>query len=102
VTNPCYVTGGLREVLLRAFSPEAVAAIEALVEERVAAALAAQPNSGSPWLSLEEAARYVHVSERTLSRMIERGRLRSTCIGRRRLVHRDDLDAVLKAAAGRE
>jgi hypothetical protein len=33
-----------------------------------------------------------------LERKIKCGRLRSTTIGRRRLLHRDDLDALAKAA----
>jgi excisionase family DNA binding protein len=78
-------------------SAELVAALERLIDARIAAALAAQQPNGSPWLTLEGAARYCFVSERTLSRMIERGQLRSTTIGRRRLMSRDDLDAFLES-----
>jgi excisionase family DNA binding protein len=52
---------------------------------------------GSPWLSVAEAARYLSVSERTIERAIERGRLRSSTLGRRRLLHRDDLDALARS-----
>jgi excisionase family DNA binding protein len=55
----------------------------------------------SPWLALDEAAAYLRVSERTLERRIKKGRLRSTTIGRRRLLHRDDLDALAKSDGGR-
>jgi excisionase family DNA binding protein len=37
---------------------------------------------------------------RTVGRRVAKGRVRSTTIGRRRLLHRDDLDAL--AAAGEE
>ena len=72
-----------------------------LTDERVAAALAEQhaARSGSPWLSIAEAAGYLRVSERKLARLIESGRVRSSTIGRRRLLHRDDLD---RAATGEE
>jgi excisionase family DNA binding protein len=91
------VTG--RDRLLQSLAPELVDAIEQLVSDRVQAALV-QVTSGDlkPWLSLEEAADYLRVSPRTLERRIEKGRLRSTSIGRRRLVHRDDLDELAKAA----
>jgi excisionase family DNA binding protein len=57
--------------------------------------------SNSPWLALDEAAAYLRVSERTLERRIAGGRVRSTTIGRRRLLHRDDLDALAKSDGGR-
>jgi excisionase family DNA binding protein len=78
-------------------------AIEDLVDAKLEAALAERATSAesSPWLSLEAAAKYAYVSQRTLERRIARGQLRTTCIGRRRLVHRADLDA-MNAAAGRE
>jgi excisionase family DNA binding protein len=54
----------------------------------------------SPWLSLAEGASYLGISERTLEREITRGRLRSTTVGRRRLLHRDDLDALARGGDG--
>jgi excisionase family DNA binding protein len=43
------------------------------------------------------------LSERTIEREIEWERLRSSTIGRRRLIHRDDLDALArKGGAGGE
>lgn len=88
--------------LLRSFAPELVDAIEALVAERVRdeldAAGGGNAGSSSPWLALDEAAAYLRVSERTLERAIAKKRLRSSAIGRRRLLHRDDLDALARAA----
>lgn len=52
----------------------------------------------SPWLSLPDAAAYLGVSERTLERAIARGRLRSSTLGWRRLLHRDDIDSFARAA----
>jgi excisionase family DNA binding protein len=86
------------ERLRAALAPELVAAIEELVDERVRERLEAQTHAGSPWLSLEEAADYLRVSPRTLERQIARGRINSTTIGRRRLLHRGDLDALASAA----
>jgi excisionase family DNA binding protein len=63
--------------------------------------LSDQPSEAeSPWLALDEAAAYLSVSERTLERRIAAGRLRSTTIGRRRLLHRDDLNALAKNGDG--
>jgi excisionase family DNA binding protein len=56
----------------------------------------------SPWLALDEAAADLRVSERTLERRIAAGRVRSTTLGRRRLLHRDDLDALARAVAGED
>ncbi len=88
-----------RARLARALAPEVVAALVQLVDERVAAA-SASADGGSPWLSLDEAAAYLRLSQRTLERRIAKGRVRSTTVGRRRLLHRDDLDAL--AATGEE
>jgi excisionase family DNA binding protein len=75
-----------------------------LLAELRALLLDEEPAEGmaSPWLALDEAAAYLRVSERTLERRIKSGRLRSTTIGRRRLLHRDDLDAVARATAGED
>ena len=84
------------------FAAELVEALTTLVDERVEHALADRTqDSGSPWLTLAEAAKYAHVSSRTLSRQVARGRIRTTTLGRRRLVHRDDLDVFLRGD-GRE
>jgi excisionase family DNA binding protein len=89
-----------REALLRSLAPEVVTALEQLIDERLAAAASPSDGKGSPWLEVRDAADYLHVSERTIARMVKRGRVRSTTLGRRRLFHRDDLNAV--AATGEE
>ena len=92
-----------RSRLEAALAPELVTAIEQLVAERVEQALAEQVPAanghGSPWLSVAEAAEYLRTSERTVQRLVKRSRVRSSTIGRRRLLHRDDLDS---AATGEE
>ena len=76
------------------FGPELVEALERLVDERVAAALADRSAESEPvWLSLSEAGEYLRVSPRTIARMREQGRLRVSHVGRRVLVNRADLDS---------
>jgi excisionase family DNA binding protein len=89
-----------RDRLLQSLAPELVEAIEQLIAERVLelAGDSAGIMSTSPWLSLDEAADYLRVSPRTLERKLATGRVRSSTIGRRRLLHRDDLDELAKAA----
>jgi excisionase family DNA binding protein len=88
-----------RERLETLLAPEVLCALEALIAERVEAELAAKADSnGTPWLPLGGAAEYLGVSERTLERAIAKGRLRSSALGRRRILHRDDLDAYARAA----
>ena len=83
--------------------PQLVEAIERCVDERVRAALAEhRDRSDPPWLTIAEAADYLRVSERTVDRLVARRRLRSSTIGRRRLVSRDDLDAYMRATTGEE
>jgi excisionase family DNA binding protein len=97
------VTG--RDRLLRSLAPEVVEAIEQLVSDCVQAALdeAHAANGGSsPWLTLEDAADYLRVSTKTIERRIKAKRVRSTTIGRRRLLHRDDLDRLARAATREE
>ena len=80
------------------FGPELVAALEQLVDERVQAALADNGGTASsPWLTVSEAAEYLRTSERTVQRLVKRGRIRTSAVGRRRLLHRDDLDAYMQA-----
>ena len=78
--------------------PEALEAIAQRAAELVLEQLGQDNGSSSPWLSLAEAAEYLRVSERQLQRLVARGKVRSSTIGRRRLLHRDDLDQ----AAARE
>jgi excisionase family DNA binding protein len=80
--------------------------VRALVAEEVARQLddrgLGESRGDSPWLALDEAAAYLRVSVRTLERRIAKGRVRSTTIGRRRLLHREDLDALAETATGEE
>jgi excisionase family DNA binding protein len=83
------------------FAPEVVEALERLADERAQTALVAlRDSTPSPWLSIQEAAGYLRTSERTIQRLVKRGRLRSTTLGRRRLLHRDDLDTFVRATTG--
>ena len=77
--------GGVSE--FRSLLSEALSAeLERLVDERVEAALAARPeHDGSPWLTLAEAADRLRVSERTIARKVRAGRIRTSCVGRRKL-----------------
>jgi excisionase family DNA binding protein len=83
-------------------SAELADALEQLVDERVAAALEriGRSDAGSPWLTIQEAAERLRISERQLHRWLKRGRVRSTCIGRRRLLHSDDLDKLARGGDG--
>jgi excisionase family DNA binding protein len=76
------------------------------IAERVAELLKERDGSHgskeSPWLSIADAAAYLGVSERTIERAIARRRLASSTVGSRRLLHRDDLDAYVRAATGED
>jgi excisionase family DNA binding protein len=89
-----------RERLEAALAAHVVDAVDELVRERVAAEVAAMTPASTPWLSIREAATYIGVSERTLERDLRNGRLRSSVVGRRRLLHRDDLDAYVRGDGG--
>jgi excisionase family DNA binding protein len=93
-----------RERLADILAPDLLDAIEELVAERVAAELAAgaPDDAGTPWLSMLAAAEHAGVSERSLERAIAARRLRSSTVGRRRLVHRDELDAYVRGDGGGE
>jgi excisionase family DNA binding protein len=82
----------------RILGPDLVAALETLISERVEAALAQRNGQPSPpaWMSIADAAGYLGVSPRTVTRLLEQSRIRSASIGRRRLLHRDDLDLYLR------
>lgn len=47
----------------------------------------------SPWRSIADAAEYLSVGERTIERAISAGSLKSSTVGRRRIIHVDDLDS---------
>jgi excisionase family DNA binding protein len=78
------------------FSADVVAAIEQLVDARVATVLAEHGTgngSASTWMSRQDAATDLGISERALDRLIARGKLRSMPVGRRVLVSRADVEA---------
>jgi excisionase family DNA binding protein len=87
-----------RDRLLAALSPDLVAAIEELVEERVRAEVESVEVNGAALLSLADAADYLAVSARTLERLVAKKRIRTKDIGRRRLFRRADLDAFAEEA----
>ncbi len=90
-----------RERLQTLLAPEVLAALEELVAERVAAEIdSVADGNGSPWLSLRQAAGYLGLSERTIERELSRGRLRSSTVGPRRLLHREELDAYVRGDGG--
>jgi excisionase family DNA binding protein len=84
-----------RDRLAAVLAPDVLAALEELVSEQVAQAFGEVP-AGSPWLSIEAAAERAGVSARTLERAIKSGRLRTSTVGRRRLVHADELDGYVR------
>jgi excisionase family DNA binding protein len=93
-----------RDRLACALAPELLDALDAYIAVRIGEALAATgeyaSSSGARWFTVDEGAAYLRVSVRSLERFIAGGRLRSTTLGRRRLLSRDDLDVF--AAAGEE
>ena len=78
---------------LSLFAPELVQAIEGLVDERVKAALAGlSPRTAARGCrSLTPPSTWRQREKRRPP--LEHGRIRSTYVGRRRLLHRDDLDS---------
>jgi excisionase family DNA binding protein len=85
--------------LRRLLGPDLVEAISQLVDERVTAVLSEheqnQNGDRRAWLSMRDAAAELGVDPRTLRRLVERGRIRTTSLGRRRLVPREDIDRLL-------
>jgi excisionase family DNA binding protein len=91
-----------RDRLAAVLAPEVLGALEELVDDRVRAEVAAATASvgEAPWLSMKAAAERVGLSERSLERAIAAGRLRSSTVGRRRIMHRDELDAYVRGDGG--
>ena len=77
------------------FSPDLIAALEQLVDRRVASAMAAVPaRDGAPWLTLEQAAVRLDCSTDAVRMRVKRGRLESRRQGRRLYVSRDSVDGI--------
>ena len=85
-----------RERLAAVLAPDVVAALEEFIAESGRSVDVGE--GASPWLSLDDGAAYLTVSRRALERWIEDGKLKSSTLGRRRIVHRSDLDAFARAA----
>ena len=86
----------LRSVLSEAL----VAELERLVDARVEVALAARADeTSSPWLSLRDCAERLHVSERTITRLVKRRGIRTCTAGRRVLIHVAELDKSVRGDA---
>ena len=51
-----------------------------MVETKVGELLDGPTQASSPWLTIAEAADYLHTSERTIERMVARDRVRSTTV----------------------
>jgi excisionase family DNA binding protein len=81
--------------------PDTVEAIAARAAE-IVLERQRQDEGGSPWLSIAEGAVYLGISERQLQRALTKGKVTSTTIGRRRILHRDYLDRFARAATGED
>jgi excisionase family DNA binding protein len=90
------VTG--RERLLAAFSPELVAALENLVDERVQERLSIQDGHGPapPWLSVLEAAELLRCKRQRVDDLLSQGRLARYKDGSRTLLRRAEVDAYIR------
>jgi len=75
--------------------------IEEIVDERLAAALAKR-EAASEHLTSAEAALYARVSSRTIRRWLDDGRLRARRAGRKLLIARADLEALLRDGGRRD
>ena len=67
------------------------------VATRVAARLADRiaPQASSPWMAMEEAIAYTRIPAGTFRKLVAAGRIPAHG-GRRKLFHRDELDAALR------
>ena len=83
---------------LSLFAPEFVQAIERLVDERVAQALATERQTAKRWLSVPEAGVYLGCSPKAVYARIDRGRIPASAVrrmGRTVTVDRLALDRAL-------
>jgi excisionase family DNA binding protein len=78
------------------FGPDVIAALERLVDERVAAALAEiqTHDDSSAWLTLEQAGARLGCSPHAVRMRARRGRLEHRRHGRRFYVSRESVDAL--------
>jgi excisionase family DNA binding protein len=87
------------------FGPEVVAAIERLVDDRVAVALAEQAATGAPplsrYLTVTEAADYLRCSRQRVDDLLSSRRLTRVKDGSRTLLLREEIDAYLVRQPGR-
>lgn len=85
-----------RDRLAAALAPELLAALEQLVDERVAVALAAvEPaGDGARWLTLDQAADRLGCTADAVRMRVKRGRLESRKQGRRVYVSARSVDAL--------
>jgi excisionase family DNA binding protein len=60
--------------------------------EAVAARLTATASDRSPWMTVTEAAEYTRLSKSLLSKRIEADTIPHRKVGRRRILHREELD----------
>lgn len=81
--------------LIQSLSAEARAELDLYVAEQVARSLDGL-QQGTPWMSVTEGAEYLRLSPAMLRKLIASGKLEAHGVGRRRLVHRDDLDALVR------
>jgi excisionase family DNA binding protein len=78
-----------------ALPPEAVEELIELVAERVVARLRQEQNGGSPWLTVREAAEYVHLPVGRLYKLTAADAVPHRRVGARILLHRAELDSWL-------
>ena len=85
---------------LSSLSPAALAELDALIDDRIASALAARDREPAKrWLTPAEAGAYLGISQRAVYRRIERGRIAAGAVkrsGRSVLIDRLALDRALE------
>ena len=89
----------------RLLGPDLVSAIETLIYDRVATALAAHPGSqpapASPYLTVVEAADYLRCHRQRIDDLLSQHRLTRIKDGSRTLVRRDEIEHHLQHRNGR-
>ena len=88
-----------RALLLAALSPELVAAIEELVDQRVREQLESVSGASefpSPWLSIAETAELLRCKRQRVDDLLSQGRLARYKDGSRTLLSRAEVDAYVR------